>query len=113
MTRAGVIARLAWRETRASRRRLLLFASAISVGVAALVAIASFTANIQRSVRQQARELLGGDLVLGSARPFSPTVTALVDSLRHSGIRIARETRFSSMAYVRRTEGSASPTCGR
>ncbi len=105
MTRAGVIARLAWRETRASRRRLLLFASAISVGVAALVAIASFTANIQRSVRQQARELLGGDLVLGSSRPFSPTVTALVDSLRHSGIRIARETRFSSMAYVRRTEG--------
>jgi putative ABC transport system permease protein len=105
VTRAGVIARLAWRETRASRRRLLLFASAISVGVAALVAIASFTANIQESVRQQARELLGGDLVLGSGRPFSPTVTALVDSLRGSGIRIARETRFSSMAYVRRTEG--------
>ena len=105
MTRAVVIARLAWRETRASRRRLLLFASAISVGVAALVAIASFTANIQQSVRQQARELLGGDLVLGSGRPFSPTVSALVDSLRGSGIRIARETRFSSMAYVRRTEG--------
>ena len=105
MTRAGVIARLAWRETRASRRRLLLFASAISVGVAALVAIASFTANIQKSVRQQARELLGGDLVLASSRPFSPTVTALVDSLRRSGIRVARETRFSSMAYVRRTEG--------
>ena len=105
MNRAAVIARLAWRETRASRRRLLLFASAISVGVAALVAIASFTANIQQSVRDQSRELLGGDLVLGSSRPFGAAVTALVDSIAAGGHRVARETRFSSMAYVRRTEG--------
>ncbi len=105
MTRAAVIARLAWRETRASRRRLLLFASAISVGVAALVAIASFTANIQQSVRQQSRELLGGDLVVGANRPLPPGVTVLLDSLAAAGIRVARETRFSSMAYVRRTEG--------
>ena len=105
MTRAAMIARLAWRETRASRRRLLLFASAISVGVAALVAIASFTSNIETSVRGQARELLGGDLVLGANRPFSRPVTLLIDSLRQRGIRVARETRFSSMAYVKRTEG--------
>ena len=105
MTRAAMIARLAWRETRASRRRLLLFASAISVGVAALVAIASFTSNIETSVRRQARELLGGDIVFGASRPFSRPVTLFIDSLRQRGIRVARETRFASMAYVRRTEG--------
>ena len=90
MTRAAVIIRLAWRETRASRRRLLLYASAISVGVAALVAIASFTSNIETSVRRQARELLGGDLVLGASRPFSRPVTLFLDSLRQRGIRVAR-----------------------
>ena len=86
MIRAGVVARLAWRESRASRRRLVLFASAISVGVAALVAIASFTTNLETSVRQQARELLGGDLVLGSNRPFTAPVGRLVDAkmVRHT-----------------------------
>lgn len=105
MIRAGVVARLAWRESRASRRRLVLFASAISVGVAALVAIASFTTNLETSVRQQARELLGGDLVLGSNRPFTAPVGRLVDSIERSGHRVARQMRFPSMAYVRRTEG--------
>ena len=105
MSRVGVVARLAWRETRASRRRLVLFASAISVGVAALVAIASFTVNLETSVRAQARELLGGDLVVASSRTFSRPVAAAVDSLEQAGRRVARQLRFSSMAYVRRTEG--------
>ena len=105
MRRAAVVARLAWRESRASRRRLVLFASAISIGVAALVAIGSFTKNLETSVRQQARELLGGDLVLGSRRSFAPPVRALLDSLERAGHRVARETRTQSMAYVRGTEG--------
>ena len=33
---------LAWRESRTARRRLLLYMSSISLGVAALVAIDSF-----------------------------------------------------------------------
>ena len=105
MIRPAVIARLAWRESRASRRRLILFASAISVGVAALVAIASFTKNLETSVRRQARELLGGDLVLGSQRPFPAPVASLIDSLERSGHAVARQMRTQSMAYVRGTEG--------
>jgi len=105
VNRVAVIARLAWRESRASRRRLVLFASAISVGVAALVAIASFTTNLETSVRRQARELLGGDLVLSGNRPFTAPIAALIDSIQRSGHRVAREVRFSSMAFVRHTEG--------
>jgi putative ABC transport system permease protein len=96
---------LAWRESRASRRKLLLFGSAVSVGVAALVAIGSFTANLQEAVRREARALLGADLVLRSSRPFTPPVEALLDSLSREGVPVARRTTFSSMAYVRRTEG--------
>ena len=62
--RSTQLLRLAWRESRTARRRLLLYMSSISLGVAALVAIDSFASNTQRSVREQARALLGGDISL-------------------------------------------------
>ena len=48
---------MAAREGRASGARLLLLLSAGAVGVAALVAINSFTDNLLASVRAQARAL--------------------------------------------------------
>ena len=51
--------RLAWREGRASRRRLLLLVAAIATGTAALVAINTFTANLRTAVSGEARSLLG------------------------------------------------------
>ncbi len=106
MSRIGVILRFAWRESRAARRRLLLFGSAISIGVATLVAVASFTANVQESVHRQARELLGADLVLTSARPFTPPIEALLDSLARAGAGVARRTTTQSMAFVEKREGT-------
>ena len=103
MKRLSFILAMAWRESRASRRRLMLFGSAISVGVAALVAIGSFTANLETAVRREARSLLGADLMLGSNRPFTRGVEALLDSVQRSGTPIARRTTFSSMGYIRRT----------
>ena len=52
-------ARIAWRESRTARRRLLLYMSSISLGVAALVAIDSFSENVIRSVHEQSRALMG------------------------------------------------------
>ena len=43
---------LAWRESR-SPRRLVLLMAAVTAGVAALVAIGSFTQNLQDSVRDR------------------------------------------------------------
>src|SRR5437016_8293024 len=71
---------LAWRESRSPRRLLLLTAS-VTAGVAALVAIGSFTRNLQASVREQARSLLGADLMAGSATPFSPRAESLLASI--------------------------------
>ena len=106
MSGLGAVLRLSWRETRASRRRLLLFASAISIGVAALVAIRSFTANVQDAVHRQARELLGADLLLTSNRPFTAPIESLLDSLARGGAVVGRRTSLNSMAYVRRREGT-------
>ena len=62
MSRAASLFGLAWREGRFARRRLLLYMSSISLGVAALVAIDSFGRNVTDSIREQSRELLGGDV---------------------------------------------------
>jgi putative ABC transport system permease protein len=97
---------LAWRESRTARRRLLLYMSSISLGVAALVAIDSFSSNIIQSVKDQSRTLMGGDVQFNSSRPFSPTVDSLFDSLSRHGLSFARVTTFPSMAVVPRTSGT-------
>src|SRR5881392_684088 len=79
---------IAWRESRTARRRLLLYMSSISLGVAALVAIDSFTANVSQSIREQSRALLGGDVVLRARERYSTKTTTLLDSLRHSGMGV-------------------------
>src|SRR5215212_7402304 len=97
---------LAWRESRTARRRLLLYMSSISLGVAALVAIDSFASNIIQSVKDQSRALMGGDISFNSSKPFSPAMDSLFDSLSRKGISFARVTTFPSMAVVPRTAGT-------
>ena len=97
---------LAWRESRTARRRLLLYMSSISLGVAALVAIDSFSTNIVQSVKDQSRALMGGDISFNSSVPFTPAMDSLFDSLSHKGSSFARVTTFPSMAVVPRTAGT-------
>jgi putative ABC transport system permease protein len=97
---------LAWRESRTARRRLLLYMSSISLGVAALVAIDSFSTNIVQSVKDQSRALMGGDVSFNSSKPFPPAMDSLFDSLSHHGLSFARVTTFPSMAVVPRTAGT-------
>lgn len=100
------LAALAWRESRFARRRLFLFLSSISLGVAALVATQSFAAGMAAGVRDQARELLGADVALDARQPFGPRTEALLDSLERSGVPTARVTSFASMALLPRTGGT-------
>lgn len=94
---------LAWRESRFARRRLLLFLSAISLGVAALVATQSFAANLQQGVRDQSRALLGADLALSSNRRFGKLAEHTLMAFGHAGYPVARMTSFGSMALLERT----------
>jgi putative ABC transport system permease protein len=58
------ILKMALRDFRKNLSRLLLFVSSIVVGIAALVAISSFGENLVKDIDNQAKELLGADLVL-------------------------------------------------
>lgn len=95
--------KMAWRDSRTSRKRLALVCSSIMVGIAALVAIGSLGYNLNRAIEEQANALLGADLVLASREAFSPEAQQLVNSL---GGEQSRETSFHTMIYFPRTGGT-------
>jgi len=94
---------MAWRDSRQNRARLFLFMSAIIVGVAALVAISSFGDNLKSAVQNQAKSILGADLLLRSRQPISETTEAMFDSI---GGQQSRETAFASMAFFPKNQNS-------
>ena len=106
LRRAAVLCSIAWRESRTARRRLLLYMSSISLGVAALVAIDSFSENVIQSVHEQSKALLGGDVASTLRSPPTKAATALLDSLAANGVASATATNLTSMALVPRTGGT-------
>ena len=88
------ILKMAWRDSRASRRRLLLYSLSVVLGIAALVAIGSFTVNLKQAIDDQAKGLLGADLVVSSRVAFSDSVLAYTAGL---GGERSRTREFSSM----------------
>ena len=88
---------LAARESRSSWRRIGLYMSSITLGVAALVAINSFRASVLASVASESRVLLGADLRLSSSRPFTPPVQAIIDSATQR-FEVSTITNMVSMA---------------
>jgi len=97
---------LAWRESRSTRRKLLLYMSSISLGVAALVAIDSFAGNITRSVREQSRALIGGDIVFSVRNGWTPASDSLLQEFASRGAVITKQTAFASMAFAPRTNAT-------
>jgi putative ABC transport system permease protein len=103
---AQALLRLAWRESRTARRRLALYMSSIAFGVAALVAIDSFAGNVTRSIREQSRTLLGGDMALSARAAMPAVVDTVLDSLATQQVRAARVTTFASMALAEPSGGT-------
>ena len=95
--------RTAWRESRRQRSRLLLCALSIVFGVAALVAVDSFTQNLEAGLDEEAKALLGADLQITSRSSFSAGAERLFEQI---GGEQSREIRFASMAYFPKSEQS-------
>lgn len=95
--------KMAWRDARRNRSRLLLFISSIVLGIAALVAVYSFRDNMQRDIDNQAKILAGADLTIDSRKPIMPKTAAVLDAL---GSERASERSFASMVYFHKGRGS-------
>jgi len=96
MKTKGWIFKIAFRDGRRGFKALLISTSCVVLGVASVVAAFSFRANLERSVQEQSKSLLGADLSIGKRRPFTEEDEALIRSL---GGDQSRQIGFSSMAY--------------
>ena len=75
----------------------------ITLGIAALVSIGSFRRSLGQAIDEQARALLGADLVISSSQSFRPEEEQFLHSL---GEPQTREIRFSTMAVFPTSNGT-------
>lgn len=95
------IIKMAFRDIRKNISRLMLFVSSIVVGIAALVAISSFGENLTQDIDNQAKELLGADLVLKNNQPVGAH-----QELDSMAVEMATEINFASMVAFPQTGAS-------
>ncbi len=91
---------MAWRDSKASGSRLLLFMASIILGIAAVVSIQSFSENLEENIALQSKALMGADFVIDSNQPPNEKVLAIIDSL---GGADGRSLKFGSMAVFPKT----------
>ena len=90
--------RMAWRETRAAWRHFLYFFICIALGVAAVVAVGLFGSSVERTVTQEARGLMGGDLEVRLSHQLSDEGNAVLRSLPPRGIAMTHVSELVAMA---------------
>lgn len=75
--------RMAWRDARHHVSRLFLFTASLVAGIASVVALDSINYSLQTEIDNNAKELLGADLVVEGRKKFIPEVQRVFDSLEH------------------------------
>jgi putative ABC transport system permease protein len=94
---------MAWRDSRRNRGRLFLFISSIVLGIAALVATLSFGYNLREDVDDQAKELVGADMVIRGRHAISDSLRAMKV---FAGARHSEEKSMASMVAFPRSQSS-------
>jgi len=94
--------KMAWRDAKASRIRLLLFMASIILGIAAVVSIQLFSENLKDNIQLQSKALMGADFIIDSQELPNPRAQAIIDSLQPN----AREVNFVSMVAFPKNGGT-------
>src|SRR5215207_3273341 len=75
--------KMAWRDARHNYSRLFLFTASLVTGIAAVVALDSINNSLQADINNNAKELLGADLVINGEKKFKGELQAAFDSLTY------------------------------
>ena len=100
------VLRMAWRDSRGRRGRLLLHTASIAVGIAALTGLRGLSRTMEENVDDQAAALMGADVEIESPAPFEGELGGVVDSLTALGGRKAEEVEMNSMVLFPASGGS-------
>tara|TARA_R100000353_G_scaffold176127_1_gene149557 strand:+ start:52160 stop:54703 length:2544 start_codon:yes stop_codon:yes gene_type:complete len=85
--------KMAWRDAKASKSRLLLFMASIVLGIAAVVSIQLFSQNLTSNIQRQSKSLMGADFRIDLNEVPSQRAQFIIDSLQPN----ASEINFVSM----------------
>ncbi len=94
---------MAWRDGKASGTRLGLFMGSIILGITAVVAIQSFSQNLQNNIALRSKVLMGADYLIDSRQLPNERVMQIIDSL---GGAEGMEVNFASMAFFPKADAS-------
>ena len=94
--------KMAWRDAKASRVRLLLFMASIILGIAAVVSIQLFSINLKDNIQLQSKALMGADYIIDSRKQPTERAQAIIDSLKPD----ASEVNFVSMIAFPKSGGT-------
>jgi putative ABC transport system permease protein len=90
--------RMAWRDSRRARARLLMFSVSIMAGIAALVTIGSLRDSLLQALDNEARAMLGADVFVQGKKPLTEKAEEILRNLPNA--QVQRETSFATMAMA-------------
>ena len=93
--------RALWRDLRAGELRLLILA--VTLAVAALTAVGFFADRLAGGLQRDARQLLGGDVVISSD---NPTPQVFIDKAKTLGLQTAFTLGFPTMVRTTAAQGN-------
>jgi len=95
------IFKLAWRELRASWRRLLFFFLCIGIGVGSIVALRSMIQSLNRAVAGEARALMTADVQAETTREWSQDALAKIEKVARPPLVEARTETIEAPTMLR------------
>ncbi len=94
---------MAWRDARHNFSRLFLLVASLITGIAAVVSIGSLNYSLQETLDENAKELLGADLVINSNKKFEKELLTTLDT---AGVVTAGDAEMASMVMFMNTRQS-------
>lgn len=103
------ILNMAWREMRASWRRLSLFFLCIAIGVGSIVSLRSLVQKMRAAVGRDARVMYACDVQVGSNQPWKPEVEAVVERYFDSPLVAAHTEVIGTQTMIRSVKDPNAP----
>ncbi len=101
---------LAWRELRASWRRLLFFFLCIGIGVGSIVALRSMIQSLNRAVAGEARALMTADAQAETTREWSQEALAKIEQVARPPLVEARTETIEAPTMLRPADSARGGT---
>ncbi len=90
--------RFIFRELAGSGKQAVVFVLCVALSIATMVALNSFSKNVDHSILGDARSLLGGDILIHSHYPFSRSIEqALLDLKKNGTVQAVKTYNFYSV----------------